>query len=373
MAPCIVLVRQAVADQIPVGSTNVLVSGTISPTRQTPTFKWITVTVGHHVFKKAVLRVESQFGFRRQDIKRDLDLWSGAFRRRFHRFDMDDELTRVVHFFAQPLPDAVGSSDILQGLPPFSGFFGIGENLCPIVVDFSATPGGAVYAGSGQGKSSWLASTLHSVASPEVRIVVVTTKQLTLFRSIPGAQVFNAAKIEHMRELRTILAEQSASAADITDLLDRHGMETIEALYKSGLANPRTTPRWLFALDEAKDYLRPLRKATKEAPYDELEEIYAELITTLSNWMRRYRFLSRHLIILTQSGAAGDLDIEIANLGYKVLGPQRPAMAQALVNDLRPANEKMPPGTFFITIGNDLVKFRGLYTPSLVKPEEDDG
>jgi len=329
--------------------------------------------MGGRSVKRSALKVRFPTGVRSKELIRDIELWSAEFKTRFTSISFAADDIRTAIFHNSTLPVIVDERDIPEPKSPFSLFFGISENMEIISVDLTATPAGAVYAGSGHGKSSWLASILHSIAPGMTNIVVVTTKQLSLYKSVPGAIVIDAFAPSDLIVLRNLLQKLRETAKDLTLLLDQHGFETIEDLYRSGISTPEIHPRWLFVLDEAKDYLRPVRRNLKDRPLDDIEEAHQALVQALGDWMRKYRFLSRHVIVAAQSGAASDLDLEISNFGYKVLGPQRPAMAQALVSDMRPATEPMPKGTFFFCQGNALNHFRGLYTPSRFRPRNKHG
>ncbi|MCX6110070.1 MAG: hypothetical protein NTZ90_10775 [Proteobacteria bacterium] len=334
-----------------------------------PIAKWESITVGRSKVRKATLRVTFPHGVKRQKLRDELDLWSGSWGTWFYDCTADDKDPRVFRFHAATVPDAVDLSAMPRDMEPFTAFLGISERLTPLTRRLADDPAAAIIAPSGSGKSAWIAMYLTSVVktTPSVRIVVISTKHLALFRRIPGTQVFNAFKPSDMASLQQLLAELNATAAALLDLLDAHHVEHIEDLYRLGIVSPETHPRWVLVCDEAKDYLRPLRRPTQEKPWNDLEQTYAQLIDTVGAWFRKYRAISRHCLIGVQDPAAGALAIELDGLSWKVVGRYRDAMARTLVQSDRAAREPMPRGVFFLHENNQLIKFRGPYNPDFFK------
>lgn len=114
----------------------------------------------------------------------------------------------------------------------------------------------------------------------------------------------------------------------------------------------------VIVIDELNSQIISKPPNSKSSDYDKARWEIRELIIAS---LRRYRSVGIHLILLTQSARASEINFDGAqdNISYTIFGEQNKAMASSLGNETLALDSELDKkGIFYILKGNRLSKFR---------------
>jgi hypothetical protein len=330
-----------------------------------PKWKWLSLEYGKTKVKRAVLEIKFLANVTQHTLDTKLDTFSIAFKQKFFKVEGDPKDPALFRFMTGKVPDSVNFDDLPNDLPVFTACPGISEKMQPVLLSLRQYAAAAIYSPTRSGKTVCAYSFVYSAikSTPGLRVVVVSIKNLAMFKQLPECTCLNASRKDHLSQLMVLFREWRESATRINNLIDENNCETIEDLYERNLLDPIKDPRWIWVIDEAPAYLKSKNSDRLETA--SIEGMQAEIVKMLAEWLNTMGLLSRFALIIGQSGRTDRLPIELDNLGFKIVGRQQnDQMATALIGSNRAARDHLPPGVFLIKDETgEIIKFRVPYQP----------